>query len=379
MSNKNSIVSFLKALAMLSVLAILNVKPCGAQADSFLVDGVYRNYILHLPVGYSSTSAYLPLVFNLHGYGSNAIQQEFYSQMDASADAHGYIVAYPNGLANYWNAFGSGADDIKFISRLIDTLAARYRVNLNRVYSCGMSNGGYMSYTLACSLSDRIAAIASVTGTMSLYTAANCSPSHPMPVLHIHGTADPTVPYATGAANSIGVEQTLAYWRQQDRCTNLSDTTALPDTNTTDGSTVQRIYYSQCDSSRILFYKVFNGGHTWPSGAVNLGGVGATNRDISATDEIWKFFNQYTLRGSLSIAEPAAVAHSVYPNPCASRLYLKSEEAATGAVIYDLWGRELIPLTQEQSIDVSGLAAGVYLLYLYHGSELMSPIKIVKE
>ena len=164
--------------------------------------------------------------------------------MDASADANGYIVVYPNGIGYYWNSWGSpgatyGADDVQFLSTLIDTISADYHVNPKRVYSCGISNGGYMTYALACNIASRLAAVASVSGTLSNYTYANCNLERKIPVLHIHGTADPIVPYATGAANSIGAEQTVAFWRDTDACANISDTIDLPNTNLADSSTVQ--------------------------------------------------------------------------------------------------------------------------------------------
>src|SRR4051812_1703298 len=231
-------------LTICLILFQTNVK---AQTDSFIVDGVYRNYIFHLPIGYNPANSY-PLVLNLHGYTSNASQQMLYTQMNTSSDNNGYIVVYPNGIANYWNSWGPaggtfGADDVKFLTELIDTISAHHHVNPKRVYSCGMSNGGYMSYTLACSIADRLAAIASVAGTMSNYTYSNCNPARKIPVMHVHGTSDPTVPYGTGATGSIGVEQTVAFWRDTDACQNIADTVDIPDYSTGDSCTVQTIHY----------------------------------------------------------------------------------------------------------------------------------------
>ena len=291
----------MKQFSILSLLILIGLS-ASAQTDSFVVDGVYRNYILHLPSGYNASNAY-PLVMNLHGYTSNAAEEELYTDMDASADAHGYIVVYPNGLANYWNSWGPaggvyGADDVKFLGALIDTLSARYHVNSNRVYSCGISNGGYMSYTLACNMADRLAAIASVSGTMSNYTYSTCNPSRKIPVLHMHGTSDGTVPYATGAANSIGAEQTVAFWRDTDACALTNDTVFIPNTNVGDSCTVQLIRYQNCPASNeVLFYKIINGGHTWPGGWQYLPQfiVGKTTRNLNACEAIWDFFKPYKL------------------------------------------------------------------------------------
>ena len=96
--------------------------------DSFLVDGVYRNYILHIPSGYSAATQH-PLVLNLHGYTSNAAQERAYTQMDVTADANNFLVVYPNGISNYWNSFGAGADDVKFLDSLIERIKRSYTID----------------------------------------------------------------------------------------------------------------------------------------------------------------------------------------------------------------------------------------------------------
>ncbi len=110
------------------------------------------------------------------------------------ADTAGIVVVYPNGIDETWNVSSTtGTDDVGFISALIDTVDYQYSIDLNRVFATGMSMGGFMSYRLACELSERIAAIASVTGLQAFYP---CNPNRPVPILQFHGTADPVVPYA---------------------------------------------------------------------------------------------------------------------------------------------------------------------------------------
>ncbi len=364
---------------------LLSAAHLSAQTDSFIVDGVYRNYNVHLPAGYSAATAH-PLVLNLHGYTSNAGQQEIYSQMDASADTHGYIVVYPNGISNYWNSWGPaggsfGADDTKFLTELIDTLSAHYNVNPKRIYSCGMSNGGYMTYTLACAITDRLAAVASVAGTMSAYTYSTCHPSRKIPVMHIHGTTDPTVPYSTGATGSIGVEQTIAYWRDTNACQHVTDTTDLPNSNTADGCTVQTIHYPYCaNGNDVLFYKIANGGHTWPGGLINISSFGNTNRDISATDEIWKFFDRYTLDGPVSgIEEVRALSFTVYPDPATFIIHLSGVIDIAELNIYDITGQKIMRQTDADQINVSTLSTGIYTLHVSDRKGMTGVIKFVKQ
>ncbi len=370
--------------SLILALMLLTGLSAYSQADSFVVDGVYRNFNIYLPAGYNASTAY-PLVLNLHGYGMNASLEELYSEMDASADANGYIVVYPNGISNYWNSWGPAgatyADDVKFLTQMIDTISAHYHINPKRVYSCGLSNGGYMTYTLACNLANKLAAIASVSGTMSNYTYSTCNPARKIPVMHIHGTADPIVPYATGAANSIGVEQTVAFWRDTDACANISDTTYLPNTNLTDSSTVDVIRYQNCPSNNeVLFYKIINGGHTWPGGFVNSPSDGNTNRDISGTDEIWKFFNRYTLDGLSGMNEISTdVALRVYPNPAGDKLSISSDHDILSTDIYDLTGRKVIGADRSKTIDISGLEAGMYVASICSTSGQPASIKFIKQ
>ena len=150
--------------------------------------GLQRDYILYVPTSYSAATS-APLVFNFHGYTSNANEQMWYGDFRPIADTAGFIIVHPNGTldnsgTSHWNVGwgGSTVDDIGFTESLIDNLSATYNIDNNRIYSTGMSNGGFMSYQLACELSDRIAAIASVTGSMSTNWFNSCSPTIKCPL-----------------------------------------------------------------------------------------------------------------------------------------------------------------------------------------------------
>jgi polyhydroxybutyrate depolymerase len=316
----------------------------------------------------------------------DASLEELYTQMNVSADANDYIVVYPNGLSNAWNSWfapgGAYPDDVKFLSELIDTISARYNVNSKRVYSCGLSNGGYMSYTLACSIADKLAAIASVSGTMSAYTYSTCAPSRKIPIMHVHGTLDPTVAYG-GASGSIGVEQTIAFWRDTDACQNISDTIDMPNLSTTDNCTAQRIHYPNCaNGNDILFYKIIGGGHTWPSAFLDAAQYGNTNHDISATNEIWTFFNRYTLDGPVTTGisdVQKGTAINVYPNPASSVLNITSDNDVIRADIYDAAGRKVLSSEKNKSINISSLEAGMYIAKVNCMYGIQSVVKFTKQ
>ena len=292
---------------MNKLLLILILYPCfifGQQTinDSILINGIYRNYITYVPSIYQPSQP-TPLIFNLHGRTSTAWQQMWYGDFRDIADTANFIIVHPQGLLDntgvtHWNLGQSNIDDIGFLNSLYSHLVSNYNINLDQVYLTGMSNGGYMSYYLACNMNDKIAAIASVTGAMGSFTQLNCNPNHPTPVMEIHGTADFTVPF-----NDIinGIE----YWRDYNNCNLIADTALMPDLNFGDLSTVKHIVYNNGDNGVTTeLFKVINGGHTWPGSNIS---TGVTNYDINASIEIWKFFYKYDINGlihqSTSITE----------------------------------------------------------------------------
>jgi len=268
------------------------------QRDSISFDGRLRNYMVYLPNNYTGSTNF-PLVIYLHSYGWNAQQGMNYTRLNQVADDSDFIVVYPSAVPNWNSGIGDNpgwstpnVDDVGFIDALIDTMSNSYSIDLERVYACGYSNGGMMSYKLACQLSHRIAAIASVGGCISTNTAANFNPLRTMPILEIHGTSDPWVPI-NGSTGWHSVDQTLSYWTSFNDCIQV-DTTILPDLDPTDGCTVEKISYTNCsDNSNVVYYKVINGGHTWPGAGPPGYSAGNTNQDINAGVEIWNFFKNY--------------------------------------------------------------------------------------
>lgn len=203
--------------------------------------------------------------------------------MDIISDANGFIVCYPNGIDNSWNvgwSFGSNADDVGFLLALVDSLALEFSINYDRFYSCGMSNGGFMSYKLACEASDKIAAIASVTGSIVPSELKSCVPIRMMPVMQIHGTADPTVSY-NGSVINAPIDDIISFWSKRNGCNLMSETIQIEDINTLDQCTAERIQYTDCDEgTEVVLYKIEDGGHTWPYGTVT---IGVTNRDFNGS------------------------------------------------------------------------------------------------
>lgn len=338
--------------------------------------GLTRDYRLYIPAMYTGSTT-VPLVLNLHGYTSNAAEQEFYGNFRPIADTANFLIVHPNGTIDpqgnrFWNTFGTGStvDDVGFLSNLIDSLSAKYNIDPNRIYSTGMSNGGFMSYSLACERSDKIAAIASVTGSMITPKLNACDPQRPVPVMEIHGTADNTVPYNGSALSGfVPIPTLVAAWVQKNGCNPTPIFTPVPDINTTDGCTAEHYLYTGGDKgSTVEHYKIIGGGHTWPG---QLFPIGVTNQDINASKEIWRFFSQYRLNLLTDVSTPeiAEETWSVFPNPARDMLTLRpnTEKPAGQVRIFDALGRlkHIVPAGNDQiNIETGAWASGVYFIVI---------------
>ena len=266
-------------------------QPAGTQSKTLEYGGRTRTYLVHPPKGYDG-KAPLALVLVLHGAVQGATNVERMSGMSAKADKERFLVTYPNGtsrsgLAPTWNAGAccgyaqtNKVDDVGFLRALIDKLEHDYPVDPKRIFVTGISNGGMMSYRLACELADRVAAIAPVEGAQDI----ECRPSQPVSVLVFHGTADVLVPYNGGTTpfqigpkrTDTSVSSTVAFWVKQDGCS------TTPERKETKQLRVDT--YTGCkDGTGVTLYTIRGGHHMWP-------GTRLSRNDVPATDIMWSFF-----------------------------------------------------------------------------------------
>ena len=301
-------------------------KPAYAQdstAGSFEFDGHMRNYEVFFPHNFQPN---MPLVVNIHGRGATIELFKEYTLLHEAADTSGFIVVYPQGLIvetgkTSWNVTSEdidpdrvfpNTDDVGFISALIDTIHAHYDIDLARVYCCGFSEGGEMTFRMAGECGQRFAAVAGISSTL-FDEANNWQRIRPMPILHMHGTADGSLPY-WGRHGIWPVSKMIEYWLNTNHCTFQSDTFFVPDIVEEDNCTVQKISFTDCDGeSELIHYKIINGGHSWPSSDIIYGGEGNKNLDINANIEILNFFEKYQ-------------------NPLADIAYGKSTELNSGYI-----------------------------------------------
>jgi len=251
--------------------------------------GLKRSALVHIPASVD-LQAPAPLVLNFHGLTSNPEQQVFFSGMNPTADAEGFIVAYPEGVQSSWNAgaccggaIDQQVDDVGFVRALVAQLALTVCIDERRVYATGMSNGGFMSHRLACEAADLVAAIAPVSAVNGM---ATCEPSRPVPVMMFNGTLDPLVAY-NGGGLFQGAEQSFSEWAARDLCADAPK----PGASAGAASCVQ---HELCADEVAVVLCTFQGmGHCWPGQAFCP--FGAASTDLSANDEMWAFFRGYTL------------------------------------------------------------------------------------
>jgi polyhydroxybutyrate depolymerase len=331
----------------------------------FIYNGYDRSYYVFKPYNYSSLSS-LPIMLALCGATqSGQIFQDF-SRMSSVADTSGFIVIYPSPAGSSWNL----TTDVGFISALIDSVELNYTVDSSRVYVCGFSSGGFLSHELGCKMSNRIAAIAPVAGAIDGYTISGCVATASPPVFYMHGTLD----------DWNGVEETLNFWIERNNANVSVDSVTLPDIDTTDGCTVMK--YSFRNSSgvaRVVFYKIINGGHTWPGMPFELPILGLTNMDINASQEIWNFVKDFDnpvgISENLPIVPENFMLFQNYPNPfnpVTTIKYSIPEISKVSLILFNLLGEEVATLVNEEKVagyytkefNASILPSGVYFYQL---------------
>ena len=251
--------------------------------------GLKRTVLVHIPASLD-LGAPAPLVLNFHGLTSNASQQVFFSGMNPKADEAGFIVVYPEGVQSSWNAgaccgaaIDQDLDDVGFVRALVAQLALTLCIDERRVYATGMSNGGFMSHRLACEAADVFAAVAPVSAVNGM---DSCTPGRSVPVMMFNGTLDPLVAYGGGGLFG-SAEQTFTDWSTRDLCGDA------PKPGKSNGAASCQ-GHDICDAGVSVVFCTFQGmGHCWPGNPFCP--FGAASTDLSANDEMWTFFSQYTL------------------------------------------------------------------------------------
>ncbi len=283
--------------------AVCRAKPnidAGDERFSVTVDGKKRNFLVHIPTHYKPDRP-TPMVLVFHGglgTGKNIKKQ---SRMDEVADREGFLGVYPDGLFRTWNAGGCCEEamrrnikDVAFVSTIIDRMEKDFCIDKRRIYATGFSNGAMMAHRLACELSERIAAIAPVSGVIMM---SQCVPERPMPVMVLHGTKDPRSLWEGGLGDkdpSKGVRDSIPETMRK-----LYTRYGCParEQTTFKRGAVACVSREPCrGGSEVTLCKISGGGHQWPGGeAVWPNKLGPLNRDVSASDLMWQFFKRHPM------------------------------------------------------------------------------------
>lgn len=285
--------------------------------DTMEVRGTERRYLLSSPA-WEADDEPLPLVLDFHGLSEGADIHAQMTQLGTLGANEGFITAFPHGTGEPvgWNvaADPESNDDLAFVSALLDRLEEQRCIDTSRVYATGLSNGAMMSSTVACTMADRVAAIAPIAGVTM---PDPCEPSRPVPVMTVHGTADPILLFNGGVdvgflddapddgddaeeappttvevdLDGEGYPATVRQWAELGGCEDEATDEPVGD------QTILRTYDCPEDMA-VEFYIVEGGGHSWPSSEFSRqieDIVGPTTFDIDASQEAWDFFTRFHL------------------------------------------------------------------------------------
>ncbi|HTA83558.1 MAG TPA: PHB depolymerase family esterase [Bacteroidia bacterium] len=297
----------------IGLVLVFATSTLSAQQDidkTIMVDGKQREYVIHLPYDFDKLKK-APILFALHGSGGKSEGTQRLYQLDPLADKYGYIVIYPQAIYKNWNipgisAYGDvdeDANDVHFISELIDSTAAFYKGDTNNVFVTGLSRGGKFALFLGWKLNNRIRAIAPVCASIPVGMEKDFRFAKPMPTLLINGTADPLVNYNGGygrmnVGQNVGdgfdmlpTEELVKKLEILNNCDTSTAAIYIPNNNAGDECTAVKYCYKS-NSAPVQFIKVIGGGHTWPGSLQYLPKflIGSVCLDFNAADEIFNFF-----------------------------------------------------------------------------------------
>lgn len=280
----------------------------GQNQGSINFGGRARTYELHLPKSYDGKNR-IPAVISFHGGGGQGKDQRDLTHFEAVGADAGFVTVYPDGVEKSWNSAHDSAnyaeinniDDVGFARALIDELHGKYCIDPKKIYVSGFSNGSSFSHRLGCELSDKIAALAPISGPLPTTIQPECRPKRKIPILVMHGKTDPRSPYMGGSTTSghknLSVDATVSFWMQVNGCQTPANKIEYFD-SLLDGTNVVQTTYSSClEGTQVVLFTIEGGGHTWPMGFQYLpvSIIGVTSQEINATSIIWNFFKNFSL------------------------------------------------------------------------------------
>jgi len=276
-------------------------------------EGVEREYIIHVPENLTED---FPIVFVIHGYTGSAEGIAAYTGMNSIAEREGFIAVYPQGtIDSNGNTFfnvgyefndDSPINDVSFIRELVRSISQEFNLKRKKAFATGMSNGGDMSYLLACTSSDLFKAVAPVAGVLMKGLKDSCELSSPVPIFEIHGTAD-KISLFEGDLNNEGgwgayydLPSTIDFFAERYQLTNKSVKQMISKESGADYDIFFERHWTDDLEEEVWMYRIEDGRHVWPGIKFNWWDnplawyyFGSVNEDINASEEVWAFFKKY--------------------------------------------------------------------------------------
>lgn len=390
------------AFALIAILTF-SIHKADAQQNisgSFTSGGQNRSYVGAIP---NNPAAQLRLVILFCGATETASQMVLRGFNNFIGDSA--MVIYPepsNSTFGFDNS--TGVDDFQMVEDLITEIAADYSINKNDICIGGFSNGAVFTYNLVCDFNAnnstrdyRFKAFAIVSGTMEQGTVntTDCAIAEELPAIIFHGTGDQIMPYAGGNVGfplniqTAPTEIITDFWANTiNNCSANPAIIPIPNTDTTDGSSVELFQYN-CDANKTTALFRINGGlHAWPSGGANIDLAQSRNLDINASFLIAEFFESIYAEPDTTTTDPGtgvgilsktAKVVSLYPNPTHGQLSIQSDAKLTHVAIYSLSGVLILEENQPQpQMDLGDLQAGVYILRISTASGVITE-RLIKQ
>jgi len=266
-----------------------------------------RGWWEHSPVACSNIEC--PLILAFHGGESSGDRLDDEVKMTSFSEKHHFIIVFPSAVNKQWGdgraETASNNGDIDFVDKLIEELLKKHKIDGNRIYATGLSDGGLFTFKLACDRSEIFAAIAPVAANMASDLVSNCKPTRAVPIINFVGTEDKFIPMNGGDVKGrlglkkkgtvLSTNQTLGFWIKRNKCNPKPNVDKVRDQEKKDRTYAVLEKYEGCEGGADIFrWVIGEGGHTWPSGVIQKGKMlGKVSKEVNATEEIWKFFSSH--------------------------------------------------------------------------------------
>ena len=300
-------------IRLLILLSLFNSVLLVGEHRSIIHEGIEREYILHVPENLNNDSS---IVFVIHGYTGSAEGIAAYSGMNSIAEREGFIAVYPQGTTDsYGNAFfnvsygfndESTINDVSFIRELVKSISHEFNLKRKKAFATGMSNGGEMSYLLACTSSDLFKAVAPVAGVLMKGLKDSCELNSPVPVFEIHGTADKISLFEGDLNNEEGwgayydLPSTIDFFAERYQLVNKTVKQITSKESGADYDIFFERHWTNDLEEEVWMYRIEGGRHVWPGTKFKWWNdplarlyFGSGNEDINASEEVWAFFKKY--------------------------------------------------------------------------------------